>query len=91
MDAPDDADDDRCRGFGRRWMCGPGTSNRPFDRENLRLRLPIIAATSRALGGADEADDDDRDVGTVSDDEVDVLEMVGIRAGAGCLCMRKGY
>jgi hypothetical protein len=90
MDAPDDADDERCR-LGLRWRCGRGTSRRPFDRDELRLRLPIVMGMSRVLGGTEDADDEERDVGDVSDEDVDVLDMVGMRADARCLCTREGY
>ena len=85
MEAPDEADDDRCRGFGR------GTSSSPFEREELRLLFPTMMATSREVGGANEVDDEERDVGDDSDEEVDVLDMVGARVGVVCLCIRKGY
>lgn len=52
-----------------------------------------MTTTSLEVGGAKEADDEDREVGAESKDEVDVLEIVGkIVVGADiCLCTRKGY
>jgi hypothetical protein len=79
---------DRCRGLCR--ICACGTSNR---REELRLRVLTMMATSRGVGGDADADE--------SDEEVEVLERVGAKvvvvvvmlvcSWSLCLCVRTGY
>jgi hypothetical protein len=72
----DAADLDRFRRFGR------GTSSKPLERDVLRLLLPTMTAISWEDGGGRDARDEERDV---SDEEIDVLEMVGIRGDVGSL------
>jgi hypothetical protein len=72
----DAADLDRFRRFGR------GTSSKPLERDVLRLLLPTMTAISWEEGGGRDARDEERDV---SDEEIDVLEMVGIRGDVGSL------
>jgi hypothetical protein len=74
IDAPELADDERCRGFGI------GTSSKPFEREELRLRE--AKATFRGLN---DVADDERDMGEVSEEEVEVLDVVVARGEEVCL------
>jgi hypothetical protein len=54
-----------------------------------------MTATSFEFGGAKEADSEDREAGVDSEDEVAVLDIVGMSVfGVGadvCLYMRNGY
>jgi hypothetical protein len=64
-------------------------------RNELRLLFPTTTATSLEVGGAKEADSEDREAGVESEDEVEVLDMVGTRVvGVGadvCLYTRNGH
>jgi hypothetical protein len=64
-------------------------------RNELRLLVPTITATSLEVGGTKEVDSEDREAGVESEDEVGVLDIVGTRVvGVGadvCLYTRNGY
>jgi hypothetical protein len=84
--APELAELDRCRGLCR--TCACGTSSR---REELRLRVLTMMATSRGVGGADESDEDEDVLERVGASVVVVVVVVLGGCWSLCLCARTGY